>query len=258
MPIMRHDADGHDQNVGDNAASIIVHRLAFLYAAASQVADRTLHVEPYGKPELHEYLLTTEYTRMNAEDRLSKRKFGLSPCGQWCSWRLRRTCIRNYLTLLRTNEHRVAVAVKTVLVLHRRPICRQDPFPSGKGGNEHQQRRLRQMKVRDNAVDDPENETGINEQPGTSLPGSDRSVFLCGGLKGAHAGRPDGNDAPALALRAVDRFGCIRSDLKALRQHPVFGDLFDANGLKGAGPDVKRDHGRAHAFRRQACRATRG
>ena len=61
-------------------------------------------------------------------------------------------------------QHRIPIAEKPVLFLDRLPVSLEDFIPSGKCGDQHQQGRLRQMKVRHQSIDRLEPVTRVNEQ----------------------------------------------------------------------------------------------
>src|SRR5882672_4149601 len=68
-------------------------------------------------------------------------------------------------------QHRIAVAVKPVALLNGLGIRVQHTFATGKRGHEHQQRRPRQMKVRDHAGHELEGVTGMDEEARLAGPG---------------------------------------------------------------------------------------
>src|SRR5690348_3991737 len=56
------------------------------------------------------------------------------------------------------NQHRISVAEKSIPRAYRMRIRREHPLASGEGAHEHEQRRLRQVEVRDEGLDDAERE----------------------------------------------------------------------------------------------------
>ena len=69
------------------------------------------------------------------------------------------------------NQHRIAVAVEAILFANRLPIGFGNQFPAAKRLHQHQQRRAREMEVRQQRVDRAELERRANEQIGRALPG---------------------------------------------------------------------------------------
>src|SRR6185369_3246888 len=64
------------------------------------------------------------------------------------------------------HQHGIAVAVEPVAAAHGFPIGAQNAFPAGKSRHQHQQRRLRKVKVRDQAVHQAEPVPGVDEEAG--------------------------------------------------------------------------------------------
>src|SRR5689334_1071064 len=142
------------------------------------------------------------------------------------------------------DQHRVAVAIEAVAFGDGRAVRREDMVAAGEGGDEHDQRRLGQMEVGHQSVDDAEVEAGIDEEIRRSGAGDDGAVVGARDrFERARRGRADRDDATALAPGAFDRGGGRRGDLVAFRLEPVLLDALDAHGLEGAVAHVQRDLG---------------
>src|SRR6476646_1770371 len=62
------------------------------------------------------------------------------------------------------DQHRVPITVEPIPLLHRFTVRPKHPLAAGECGDEHQQRRARQMKVRDHRVDELKSVTRVDEQ----------------------------------------------------------------------------------------------
>src|SRR5262245_55228944 len=71
---------------------------------------------------------------------------------------------------LLANKHGVAVTVETILLADCLFIGGFRKFSAGERGDKKQQRRLRQVKVRDQAIDNPELVRRINKDSCFALP----------------------------------------------------------------------------------------
>src|SRR5580700_7738056 len=76
----------------------------------------------------------------------------------------KRGCMGHRARLLRHCEHRIAVAEEPVPSQHGVRVSREHVLPPGEGAHEHKQRRLRQMKVREQGIDDSKVETLAYEE----------------------------------------------------------------------------------------------
>src|SRR6478736_8134455 len=97
------------------------------------------------------------------------------------------------------NGHRIAIRIKPVAFLERRPIRAHREVVPGECGDEHDQRRTRKMKVGDEFVYRAELVRRANEDARLSAPGRERPVWLHRALEGPNRRRPDGPD-PATGL----------------------------------------------------------
>ena len=64
------------------------------------------------------------------------------------------------------DPHAIAVAVKTVAGFDGVLVGAQDEFAAGEGADEDEQRRLRQMEIGDELIDDAKRVTGFHENAG--------------------------------------------------------------------------------------------
>ena len=123
----------------------------------------------------------------------------------------------------------------------------EDRLAAGKGADEHEQARLRQMEVGEQGGDETELEAGGDENLRFARMGFER---IAGGLKRAMLQRADnrgadGDDAAALADGAVDGFGARCGERVALAVQMNLIDSFHTKRRKGAEPNVERE---AHDF----------
>ena len=143
-------------------------------------------------------------------------------------------------------EHRVAVAEEPVALRHGHRVGPADALDPGERGDQHEQRRLRQVEVRDQRIDRLEAIAGRDEQPRLAAVHAGRGS----GFQGAHHGGADRHDASPAGL---DRAPCRRRYGVALRVHAVAAQVLHAHRLERAGADVQRDAGYANALRLQTA-----
>ncbi len=123
-------------------------------------------------------------------------------------------------------------------------IGAQNVFLSAEGADQHEQRRLGQVEVREHGLEDFEFEAWIDEQVCGSAAGEDSSRAGANRMfEGADGGGADGDDAPRFAESVVDSVGSCCGDGIRLGVEFVIFDAPDANGLKSPEADVKSDLG---------------
>src|SRR2546427_13285654 len=71
------------------------------------------------------------------------------------------------------NQHAIPKAVKAVALADRLGIGGEDPLLARERADQHQQRALREMKVRDDGVDHLEPVAGKDQETGPTISGSD-------------------------------------------------------------------------------------
>ena len=96
---------------------------------------------------------------------------------------------------------------------------------AGERRHEHQQRRLRQVEIGEQPLDDAEAVARRDEEPRFGLAGAHAPVVVGRRLERAQAGRADGDDAAAARARRVDRGDGRRRNPVPLRVHPVRGEV---------------------------------
>ena len=92
---------------------------------------------------------------------------------------------------------------------------RAHPLGAGKGADQHEQRRTRQMEVGQQQIDRAEPVARHDEQRGVAGKRADASVVRRRGLQQAEAGGAHRHHAPARRARGIDRGGGVRGDLAA-------------------------------------------
>ena len=83
-------------------------------------------------------------------------------------------------------------------------VRRLDPLEPGKSGDQHQERRARQVKIGQQQVDRAEAVAGHDEQSGLAGKGLHLAILGRGAFDKAQARRPDRDDTPAFALSRRD------------------------------------------------------
>lgn len=105
-------------------------------------------------------------------------------------------------------EHGVAKTEKAIAFFHGFFVCVQHLFPSGERGYQHDQRRLGQMKIGDQAVKNFEAVSRIDEDICPSASGFEDAVFAGRRFERPAAGGSDTDHAATGRFRAVD-FLCL-------------------------------------------------
>ena len=96
---------------------------------------------------------------------------------------------------------------------------------AGKRRNQHDQRRLRQMKIRDQTVHAFEAVPGINEDGSITFARFHRSVLRSDSLNGTAAGGADTDYTMAGAVCLIDEVRILLQDPIRLRMHLVIEDI---------------------------------
>ena len=121
--------------------------------------------------------------------------------------------------------------------MHTRPECDQ----TGECGDEHQQRRLRQMEISQQLIDDPEAKTRCNEERRFARARAHLRLRIIGcRFQCSQACRADCNYAAARCARCVDRVRGLLRNFITLRVHSVLRNSFNADRLERARADVQR------------------
>ena len=101
------------------------------------------------------------------------------------------------------HEHGVAVGVEAVPAAHRVAVGGEHRFPAAEGGDEHEQRALGQVEVRQHRGDDPEAVAGEDQERG--LAGAGIRFEDARRLEDAHGGGADGDDPAGGGEPRADR-----------------------------------------------------
>src|SRR5262245_59346138 len=150
------------------------------------------------------------------------------------------------------DQHRIAVAEEAIARADRMPVGGADLLHPCERRDEHEQRRLGEMEVRDEAIDDAKAIARRDEEIGLAAPGGDVAVAR-GRLERSQARGPDRDHARPTLMRALDG-GCgRRRELVSLAVHAVVGEALRTHGLKGAGPDVQGEEGELDAAAPERC-----
>src|SRR2546423_89916 len=150
--------------------------------------------------------------------------------------RARRGCARTRATRSRfassQDQHRIAEGVEAVLLFDRKLVQASHLLDTGERHHERQQRRARQVKIREERVDAPELEARHDEELGAT---GERRVSR-ERLERAHRGRADRQHA----FRGLDPIPRFRRDLVALAVDHVFLDALLIHGPERVEADVQR------------------
>ena len=113
------------------------------------------------------------------------------------------------------DKHRISKREKPIAVFDGNFICVEDMLPSGQRRDEHDERALREVKIRDECIQAFELITGVDENIRPAGLCAQRPVGLGKALDRAAGRCADADDAAAARLRLVDdarRF--LRNDAK--------------------------------------------
>jgi hypothetical protein len=101
------------------------------------------------------------------------------------------------------DEHAVAVREETISLVDGVVIGAQSTFGSGESADQHEQARLRQMKVGEKSVHDAELKTGIDEDVGVAAVLAEGIALLRRELESAERSGAHRNDATLLRASAI-------------------------------------------------------
>ena len=130
-------------------------------------------------------------------------------------------------------EHAVAVTEEAVPLTHGLLIRLQDQLPRGKRAHQHQQRRARQMKIRQHHVHMAKRVGRADKNVRRAVPRLD----VAAGLQRPRHRRAHRHHA----ARAADGRRCFRRNREPLGVHLVFLDVLDLHGAERADADMQRD-----------------
>ncbi len=113
-----------------------------------------------------------------------------------CTSNFKRRAARRERLRIGGDEHRVTVAEEAVALAHRVRIGREHALAARESRDQHQQRGLRQVEVRQQRIDHAEAESRQDEDVGLPGHGGQRAGSRCGFQCADHGGA-HGDDAPA-------------------------------------------------------------
>ena len=124
-------------------------------------------------------------------------------------------------------------------------MCIGAPHPvmTCKSADQHQQCRARQVKIGEQAVDDPKLEAGSDKQRGLAIPRRKPTGPKCGRFECAQRCRADGDHGTAAGTRRGNRADRRCIEAVVLGMHLVEGQIFVLHGRKRTGANVKCDKG---------------
>ena len=144
----------------------------------------------------------------------------------------------NKLSSTLLNKHAISVGVETVALSDGVVVGAEDVFCSCQSADQHQERRLGQVEVGEQSLDQPEFVAGIDEEIGFAGAGLD-FTRLCGVFESADRGGAYGYDAAGFAPCLTDLCGGFFRDRIGLGVERVLFDFLDAHWLEGAESDVE-------------------
>ena len=137
--------------------------------------------------------------------------------------------------------HGVAEAEEAVALPHGFFVSRQGLLPARQGAYQHDERRLRQVEIRDQAVQDLEPVPRIDKDTGPVALRVDDALVIRRGLDGPAAGGADADDPAARSLHRVDPIRRVLGDDIELRVHVVLQDVLLLHRAESSETHVERD-----------------
>ena len=128
-------------------------------------------------------------------------------------------------------------------------VGRAHRLEAGKGRDQHEQRRARQVEIGHQHVDRPEAIAGRDEDVGRAGPGRELAVVVGRAFEQPQRGRADRDDAAAARRAALSRSAVAADDRAALGMHLVVGGVVGLDRQERPCPDMQRHEVRAR------CRA---
>src|SRR5690606_34650922 len=126
----------------------------------------------------------------------------------------------------RKYQHRVAVTEEAITLGNRRAIGIHDSVAAGKGADQHDQRRFRQMEIGQQDIDAAKAITGINKNARVALKGRDLATGARR-FERAHSGGADGENATTARTRRLHLRADGRIDLDIFGVHVVVANIVD-------------------------------
>jgi hypothetical protein len=151
-------------------------------------------------------------------------------------------------------QHAIPVREKAIPLPNGMSIGSEHPLPTlfriNKGANQHQQRRLRKMKVSKQATDDLKLIPRAKKNTGFAGVGSERLTVSDPGtvFESARGGGSGSDDSAAFTLGEVDGGGGLGRESVVLGVKTDVGEKLCADGLEGSEADVKGDGFDLHAL----------
>jgi hypothetical protein len=144
-----------------------------------------------------------------------------------------------------TNQHAIAVAIKTVLGADGVFIGVKGALFAGEGGDEGEERGFREVEVGEELVDDAEGGAGKEEEGGVGGAVDEREGqgFLSRVFKGANDGGADGEDGTTCSFSVMNGGSGRGGDIVAFSVELMGVDIFSADGLEGAEADFEGNFG---------------
>src|SRR5437773_2301447 len=137
-------------------------------------------------------------------------------------------------------QTRVAVGVEAIARAHRVRVRLQDQLATRERRDQDEERRARQVEVRQERVHDTEAKARRDVDARVALERPHATVRLGRALERARRRGPHGEDPPSLDARPVHRVGDRRRNRHALRRQPVALDRRRPHGAEGPGTDGPR------------------
>ena len=119
----------------------------------------------------------------------------------------------------------------------------QHVLPSGKGGNQHHQGRLRQVEIGDQAVHGLEAIAGINEDLRPFGLFLKAAVLVHQALQGPAGGGANADDPAPLCLGSVQNFGSFSGNHTQFAVHMMLQDILRLHRAEGTQAHVQRHKG---------------
>ena len=145
-----------------------------------------------------------------------------------------------YANIVPEQQAGVAVGIEAIAAFDGMCIGCAHALQPGKGRNQHEQGRARQVEIGHQDIHGLEAVAGGDEDRGIAGERRDRSILAGGALQEPQGRRANRDDPPAPRPCLVERLRGLRADGAPFRMHPVIGRIVRLHRQEGPRPHMQR------------------